>query len=676
MLYLLTIFLSAALLFMVQPIIAKFILPWFGGGASVWTTCMLFFQVFLLAGYCYAHLLSRIGRTKVQALIHGVVVLVSLIAIPLSITSDNLVIDASSPEPKILMLLLLSIGLPYFVLSSTGPLLQRWFSYRYPDKTPYKLYSLSNVGSLLGLISYPFLIEPNMMQSNQMLMWSIGYGSYVIALLAITWLFSRNAFTNQQQAKHTKINYRLLGCWVGLSMLGVILLLAITNAMSQNIASVPFLWLLPLTLYLVTFIVSFSGDKYYVRTHWALAFVFAVLASYLMYFFAGYFNIIAQVSLYSFILLASCMLCHGELARIKPDKEQLTLYFLAISFGGFVGGLTVSLIAPQIFSSFSEFPLAIYLLFLSLVLVLWRAMPKSKTLLIAAQKTTLLALMFALPASFIVIEQAFVKHDVVSSRNFYGQLSVKDIVQGRFNERRLVDGTTSHGTQSLSFKLKGQALSYYRVGTGVELAIKSQQKEGELNIGIIGLGAGTLSVYGRANDNFYYYELNPQVKKYALQYFSYLSDSLASNEIVLGDGRLTLQNKLQSHGSMAFDILVVDAFSSDAIPAHLLTREALALYRQHLRPSGIIAMHISNNHLDLTPLLRGLADDSNMAAALYLKKGDKVDSNIAQWVLLANNKDVLQLDSLRNNAVSWPKNSGEQVVWTDDFSNLLSVIKY
>jgi len=667
MFYLLTIFLSAMLLFMVQPIIAKAILPWLGGGASVWTACMLFFQVFLLAGYCYAHLVTKLKTVKRQLMVHGVVVASSLIAMPLAVSSDNLVINPDMPETAIISLLLFSIGLPYFVLSSTGPLLQRWFSYQHPNQSPYRLYALSNVGSLLGLVAYPFLIEPSLLKTSQMLGWSLGYAGYVLCV-AVTALRLIGVVAAQSPTVSDKINYRQLGMWIGLSMLGVILLLAITNAMTQNIASVPFLWLLPLTIYLLTFILCFANDKYYVKTWWNTAFVLVVLASFLLYFFAGHLDFIAQVSMFSLILLVCCMVCHGELARLKPPTSRLTLYYLAISFGGFLGGLSVSIIAPKLFSQFSEFPLAIYGVYLVIVCFAWRTLNGKSALV---KKSTLALFAVALPIGFIATESIFVQHDVVSSRNFYGQLAVKDVSHGSLNERRLVDGTTSHGTQSLDSGKANIPLSYYRQGTGVALALQERGKRGAIKVGIIGLGAGTLAAYGRAGDHYQFYELNPQVKRYALDYFSYLTNTPAQYDVKLGDGRLSLDRELRAGGSGQFDVLVVDAFSSDAIPAHLLTREALALYRQHLKSDGVIAIHISNSHLDLRPLVRGLATDAGMQARLYLKQADDLGSNLAQWVLITN--DVVQ-GELEHRAQPW--GSDRLVLWTDDFSNLLSVLKW
>jgi len=676
MLYFFIIFLSAALLFMIQPIVAKAILPWFGGGASVWTTCMMFFQVFLLAGYSYAHALTHFLSNKKQAMVHGVLVVVSFVSVPVAISNADLMLADNSPVLEIMGLLTVSIGLPYFVLSSTGPLLQRWFSYEKPGQEPYKLYALSNVGSLLGLVIYPFVIEPSFIQQTQFYFWSSGYLLYGLASLVMVAHVFKLPNALKESMTDFRVDCRALASWVVLSMLGVVLLLAVTNAMTQNIASVPFLWLLPLTLYLLSFIICFAQDKYYQRKFWSVALILMVLASYLLYFFAGYFDFATQVVLFSMILIVGCMLCHGELAKLKPKPSHLTLYYLAISGGGFLGGLFVSIAAPALFSQLSEFPLVVYALVLSLSFVLWRSWSQDTSTRFVLIKTWLLGLsLIVLPLSFMMVESLFTQHDVVSSRNFYGPLAVKDITVGELNERRLVDGTTSHGTQSLDVSKQDIPLSYYRAGTGVALAIDAVGERGPINVGVVGLGAGTLAAYGRSGDQYAFYELNPRVKQYALEHFSYLADTLATVNIYLGDGRLTLTRQL-SKGSRKFDLLVIDAFSSDAIPTHLLTTQAISLYLAHINSNGIIAFHVSNNHLDLTPLLRGLAQHAGVHAKLYLKRADEVDRNLAQWVLLAKDAKLLNSAELNQQAVSWSKTSKNSVIWTDDFSNLLSVMKY
>lgn len=670
MLYFVIIFLSAALLFMVQPLIAKAILPWFGGGASVWTACMLFFQLFLLLGYGYSHLITRYLTHKTQAVCHTVLIISSTLTLPLALNSQNVAIDGV-PQIEILYLLLLSIGLPYFVLSSTGPLLQRWFSYHHPEKEPYRLYALSNIGSLLGLIAYPFIIEPLFPQQSQFDYWSLSYLLFsVLMFAAVAYLYRLKVDPNKVEFI-AKVTLTQVVVWFGLSMFGVILLLAVTNSMTQNIASVPFLWLLPLTLYLLSYIICFSQDRYYQRKYWRIAFGFALLASFLLYFFASVFDFITQVLLFSCILFIGCMVCHGELSRLRPVHNQLTLYYLCISFGGFFGGVFVSLIAPNLFNHFTEFPLVVFCLALVISLGLWREL--EYTCFTRFKRAGLALSVILLPIMFFGLMHLFTQHDVAASRNFYGLLSVKDIQVDGLNERRLVDGTTSHGTQALDSNASKLPLSYYRQGTGVALAIESFSSKSRLKIGVVGLGAGTLAAYGRETDHFEFYELNPQVERYALQYFSYLADTKASYNVSLGDGRLLLQHLVSQ--PQEFDVLVIDAFSSDAIPAHLVTVEAVELYQSHLNDNGILAFHISNNHLDLTPLLRGLAEATGLSARLYLKPPDTHGGNLAHWVLLSQTNQTFHVGPLKDEAVSWSKRSDQFVIWRDDYSNLLSVLK-
>ncbi|NRA60310.1 MAG: fused MFS/spermidine synthase [Psychrobium sp.] len=675
MLYLITIFLGASLLFMVQPIVGKAILPWFGGSASVWTTCMLFFQVFLLAGYCYAHLLTRIASIAIQTKLHVALLLTSLLLTPITISNEAAFHDYIGPEFAILTTLLLAIGLPYFVLASTGPLLQRWFSYGKVNTNPYRLYALSNIGSLLGLFSYPFLIEPNLVQSIQLNMWSLGYGLFAVAMAALTWslIESNTDFKNKNQ--HVTVTYAQVTHWVLLSVLGVVLLLSVTNAMTQNIASIPFLWLMPLTIYLITFIVCFGNERWYVKNFWAFGFIFALLLSFLLFFFSGLFEFTAQILGFTFILLVTLMLVHGELAKLKPMDSALTHYYLAISFGGFVGGLIVALLAPMIFSGYSEFPLAIFSVALLVLFSFWRDTCTKGKIMLLVKRGGIVAVSCGLPVIFLTTQVSYIHHDVVTSRNFYGHLAVKDIVNSSFNERRLVDGTTSHGTQSLVKGRESVPLSYFRKGTGVELALSAVGLNKSIDVGVIGLGTGTLAAYGRVGDNYRFFELNPKVEEYAQDYFSYLSHSKAYWQLVLGDGRISLEKDLASNGGHNFDVLVIDAFSSDAIPVHLLTREALVLYREHVAPNGIIALHISNSHLDLKPLIYTLAHDAGMVAQLYLKQADNVSDDVAQWVLLADSEADFQNKSLSKHQVAWSKQDKNHVLWTDDFSNLWSVLK-
>lgn len=666
MLYFVTIFLSAFLLFLVQPMIAKVILPDFGGGASVWTICMLFFQALLLGGYLYAHGLIKWLKPRSQLIVHACLLLLAVTFTPIAVNTLSI---SYSPQMTILATLLISIGLPYFVLSSNAPLIQRWFAYDKPKTSPYKLYALSNIGSLIGLVAYPFIIEPFITLESQLLVWSVAYWCFVgcsLALIAMLVVKLRELGKSSKDHQSTQYTVTVIP-WIGLSALGVVALLAVTNSMTQNISAIPFLWLLPLSLYLISFIICFGRERFANRQVWLGVTALSLPIGILLFFFASMFSIVAQLFLYGFILLAVCMLCHGELVRMKPDSSRLTLYYLAMSVGGVIGGLFVNFIAPWLFDQFIEFPLVIWLTLTTLVVLTIVRGNKSHAL----TRFGLPIYLIAAAVGFVLLNNLFQQYDVVAERNFYGQLAVKDVTVNGFNERRLVDGTTSHGTQSLNPANRDEPLSYYRRGTGVEAALSTLQQKGPINAVIIGLGAGTLTAYGNKADSFTFFELNPLVKDYANRYFTYLSSSKAEVKVNVGDGRQLLSR----YGENDIDLLVVDAFSSDAIPVHLLTREAVALYANSINDHGIVALHISNSHLDLVPLVFGLAEEANLASAFAVTDATKSSDNTAQWVLLAKNGDVLQQPTIKKISSPWPSNTSQPVIWTDDYSNLLSVLK-
>ncbi|MEW6982042.1 spermidine synthase [Colwelliaceae bacterium 6471] len=689
MLSLIVIFLSAFLLFQVQPIIAKIILPVFGGGAAVWTACLLFFQAFLLLGYFYAHAVTQIKKLRYQVAIHAVLLITSLIWLPTNINALTIPELGDSPLYDILLLLVGLIGLPYFLLSTTGPLVQRWLSFAEHKKLPYKLYSLSNVGSLLALLTYPFVFEPQLALSEQTLMWSIAYGVFVVAIVVFSLSLLRRSVVikheHLNEAPKVKLDWLL---WLFLSATGVVLLVATTNAMTQNIPPMPFLWILPLCIYLLTFIISFHSPRWYVRWYWFLFFAISSIAAVLMFFIASHFDIISQIIIYSFILLSACMICHGELAKLKPNVGRLTLFYLCMSLGGFLGSAFVAFVAQQVFDQFLEFPIAIItvyiLLFLS-ILAHRRAenvaphkiashnaivQPHSRLILGACGVLALTTL-----SLFTYLNSLYGQSDIVNSRNFYGVLSVKDVDLNSSKERRLIDGTTSHGTQSLEVGFEDIPMSYYRKNTGAALALEHIFPQQNINVGLIGLGAGTLAAYGRRGDEYRFYELNPAVKEFAYEYFTYLENSDAYIDVIVGDARVSLTQELEQQGDNQFQVLVVDAFSGDSIPAHLLTIEALNLYWQHLLPDGLLVFHISNSHLDLKPLIKGLADSFKMNALYFRTEASERDVNTTEWAIITNNQAFITNYKVKKYLTPWPESDKENIVWTDNYSNLLSVLK-
>ncbi|WP_286272270.1 spermidine synthase [Thalassotalea hakodatensis] len=688
--YLLVVFIGAFLLFQVQPLIAKLILPYFGGGAAVWTACMLFFQAFLLAGYGYSHALSRIKSVKHQVMLHVILLFISVITLPIGLSEQALLSTYDdSPLLNILYQLMLSVGLPYFVLSSTGPLVQNWYASNHQGKAPYFLYSWSNVASLIALLSFPFVIEPQLSASIQLTVWSVLYGLYVLAFMVISISTYRNHLISSieltqnlagvgiengvaQIDVHTH-SFTLTNAfsWVALSSLGVIFLVATTNAITQNVAPIPFLWILPLCLYLLSFIICFHSNRWYIRWYWLVLFVLSSIIAIFLYFIGSQFDLITQVILYSFVLLTACMVCHGELAKTKPAPRYLTHFYLLIALGGFLGSLFVAFIATNVFQQFLEFPLAFIGLLLLLTMVYWRENLSTKYIIAMSLSAVLCASLFS------VLLSRYQQNDIFQQRNFYGILTVKDVDVAGKTERRLVDGTTSHGTQYLDESLQQIPLSYYRKGTGGAIAIELMQKTKQtgINVGFVGLGAGALAAYGEKEDHFSFFELNPAVIDAAQRYFTFLAHSKAQIEVIKGDARISIAKNRAQLVNKPFDVLVLDAFSGDSIPQHLLTVEALKLYQQVVSEQGIIAIHISNSHLNLLPLMKGLADKVQLELVYFHTAGKRAESHDTDWVWLTQNNNLIDNPVVKLQSTRVKLSSIEQIVWTDDHSHLMSLLK-
>jgi len=684
--FLITIFLSSFLLFQIQPILAKMALPFFGGGAAIWTACMLFFQFFLLLGYLYSHYLTKLTHLNHQVILHSILIAMSLLFLPITPFTDSLSFGWEAPQLDIIFSLLLGIGFPYFLLSSTAPLIQKWYSNNPNNTAPYRLYSLSNLGALLALLTYPLVIEPVMSTKFQGNIWSMAYGCFALSMLFTGYQLFGKQFKSLQPVETTKNEETQSGIgntwlWLLFSSASVILMVSTTNAMTQNIPPTPFLWILPLSIYLLTYIICFDNAKWYVRKYWFILFSCCSFAAVLMFFIGTQFNIVIQVLVYSLILFFACMLCHGELARLKPNKSKLTLFYLIIAIGGVIGSVFTSIVAEYVFTQYYEFPMGIVLVFVLLAITLKkentdklisRKLEKENAFLSVASIACLLA--FSL--YFFKLNYLYNKDDVYNSRNFYGTLAVKDFTDSIQPTRMLFDGATSHGTQLISLERKNIPTSYYRFGTGVSLALQKTAVNKPKNVGIIGLGTGTLATYGNLDDNYVFYELNPNVKKAAYEYFSYLSDSLADVTVRLGDARITLQKEFDENGSQQYQVMVVDAFSSDSIPVHLLTLEAFQLYWQHLTDDGLLVLHISNNHLDLLPLVATLAENTGRKMFHFYSASDDINEHTAEWVIVTNNKDFIEDDTIIRRATYFKLKKEQRVLWTDEYSNLLSVIKF
>ena len=648
-------FLSAFLLFLVQPMLAKSILPWLGGSASVWTTCLLFFQTALLLGYCYAHGLRRWLPPKAQRIAHLALLAISLLFLPPS--PQRVAWATAHPAPAIFVMLLLVIGLPYLLLASTTALVQSWV--RGPI-SPYPLFALSNLGALLALYAYPLVMEPLLTTRQQQRTWAAAYMIYAI-LYGLVALRTRPEIEAPEIARSEDVDWRSCLLWFALAMCGSTLLLAVTNHVCQDLASAPLLWIAPLSLYLLSFVVVFHRKQWY-QPRWARLIVPAGLAAMAIgIYYQKVFSLWLTGLLFGLGLFVSCWFCHGELSRSTPHRGSLTVFYLILACGGAAGGLFVSVIAPQIFTGYLELPLALAACGVLMLMRLYQQWSYRVVLKYAAIVT----------AAFLLASgiQAYTSNTKLQMRNFYGSLSISEMGDPRQGDaaRLLRHGTIYHGIQFLDSARSREPTAYY----GRESAIGRWLLRPALNrrVGIIGLGVGTLATYGRPGDWFTFYEINPLVDRLARQAFTFLRDTPARVDVVVEDGRTALENS----PPQAFDLLVVDAFSGDAIPVHLLTKEAFETYYRHLKPDGILAFHITNQFVDVSGVLEELASNFAKQAMLIESLPDRKRYVFgAAWVLIG--QPELLAETFPEN-VAKRFSAGHRRLWTDDFSNLLEVLR-
>ena len=672
-----TVFAGAFLLFLVQPVIAKQILPWFGGSAAVWTTCMVFFQALLLAGYAYADLVARKLSPRAQAFLHGGLLALSLASLPIVAADSWKPLADSQPALRILLLLGATIGLPYFLLATTGPLVQAWFSRSFPAGTVYRLFALSNLASLAGLVAYPPLIEPNFTLRHQAVAWSALYVVFAALCGTLAWRSSALNFASGnpslEEGRGPTLKAHLF--WLALSALGSLMLLAVTNHITQNIASVPFLWILPLVLYLLSFILVFdvggarSRSGWYSRTA-LLPLLFLLLAG-MAYGLAedyGAFKLKVAIPLYAGGLFVVCMFCHGELAAMRPAPRYLTRFYLMIAAGGALGGMFVGLIAPYVFDTYLELPIGMLACALLALLLAWRPLrPASWAQLAPAAAAAVAAVVAYYDYQYLDWVRA---NTIVQSRNFYGTLRVKQYgeTQDPDSTRTLIHGVINHGAEFTAPARRLEPISYFGPKSGIALALDFYAGRPR-RVGVVGLGAGVFLAYGRKGDSFRVYELDPEVVKIARESFWYLTGTPARVDVVVGDGRLSLERD----PPQGFDLISVDAFSSDAIPMHLITREALRAYRRHLAPGGVIVFNATNRYVRLPPVIRLIAGAEGMKAINVSDWGDDAYFSGTEYVLVTDNAALL----------ADPRFSGAEPIkpvpglrpWTDDFNNLFRALK-
>lgn len=666
-LYALTVFLSAFLLFQVQPVIAKMILPWFGGSAMVWTSCMLFFQAMLLAGYTYAHFLVEKLSPQKRTRLHLTLLAISILSLPINPRDWLKPEGGSNPLVGILLVLGISVGLPYFLCSTTGPLVQAWYAASHPDRLPYRLFALSNLGSLIALLAYPVLIEPNIPTEAQGRIWSLLYFIFVLICGWLAWR-TRNAAAGAREsaeaelpAPPTAANKAL---WVLLAACPSVMLLAITNHLTANIAAIPFLWVVPLALYLLSFMLCFDSDRWYSRTVFPglLAVALGAMA-YTYWKDDADYSVRWSIAGFCLALFIICMFCHGELALRRPHPRYLTTFYLMLSLGGACGGLTVSLIAPLLFDNFYELTVGMALTGIAASIALWQWNRIADVVWIA--------LAVFLCATIYRDVRELQADTRLRARNFYGALRVKDSgsESDQSRLRNLVHGTINHGAQYLDVHRRRIATTYYGERSGAGLAITEMRRPG-MRIGVIGLGTGTLSSYGRPGDHVVIYEINPLVKDIANNMFFFLRECPARLDVVMGDARLSLERQRPQN----FDVLAVDAFSSDAIPVHLLTREAVELFFKHIRPGGILALHVSNKFLALQPVVRRIASDLKIdCIQVEGRENGALEQYSSDWMLLS--KDTTLFDRPVFKAATAAETPVPAPLWTDNYSNLYQILR-
>jgi hypothetical protein len=736
-LYALTILVSAILLFQVQPVIAKIILPWFGGSAAVWTTCLLFFQLVLLLGYLYSHALVRYLKPRAQSMVHGALLLASAMALPIYPSMAWKPAAPNHPILRILGLLAVTVGLPYFMLSTTGPLLQAWYARCRQAAMPYRLYALSNAGSMFALLSYPVLVEPTLTTRHQSVAWSVGYGVFILLCGLAAFRSCREPVSARETGSGDveRPGPRLYALWLLLPACASVLLLAVTSHLSQNVAAIPLLWVVPLSVYLFSFILCFDRTSWYRRNPYIelLGVVLAGMAYATFGRNAGILPVQVGIPVFLIGLFICCMVCHGELARLKPNPRYLTHFYLTISAGGAVGGLLVAMAAPLLFNADYELPIGLVGTAALVVTALrlhpdatwqrhllpvpryllavmagaaagWIAYPSQDSIVIPAigsavalsllrgdvkfrwvrrakrRTAVLVELAALLLAGYVGFETRYVTSGTrLMVRNFYGGLRVHDWDPPTdwAATRSLTVGTINHGEQFLNAARRDSPTTYFGPNSGIGLAIRAKQKTGPIRVGIIGLGTGTIAAYGRTGDYYRYYEINPLVLRLSMPepattstQFTFLADCKARHDVVLGDGRLSLEREALEN----FDVLAVDAFSSESVPVHLLTREALELYFRHLKPDGILAVNISNRFIDLEPLVDGQCRALGKTARRVDSDDDESqDLFPAMWILASSSANVFDRLIVDGSAEIKP---GRRIrLWTDDYSNLFQLLR-
>jgi hypothetical protein len=715
------VFLSAALLFVVEPMFGKMVLPLLGGSPAVWTTCMVFFQGALLLGYLYAHIGPRWLGLRRHTVMHIVLLALCFFVLPISVAATAGTFRLEHPNVWLLWVLTLSLGAPFVLLSSTGPLLQVWFSKTsHPEaERPYFLYAASNAGSLLALLSYPFLIEPLITLRGQSRLWSLGF-LFLIVVVAIAAAYLRTGATVRGSVSATsqataRIGTRRMLRWTVLAFVPSSFFLALTTFITTDVAAVPLLWIIPLVLYLLSFTMVFGRRRLLSHTMLVRWQPVGLITLVIIGFWGTSASAPILVPLHLIVFFVTALVCHGELANTKPHPSRLTEFYLCLAVGGVLGGVFNALMAPALFDSVLEYPLTLLiacavrprfsegpssssrmgwnlgLITVACAVLVWSRLGDAPKLAVPlAVISSAIAAMACLrmsrnPARFTLALGLIVLAGLVTERarpgillkerNFFGVREVREDAGKQL--RMLMHGTTSHGAQSMLPSRRSEPVSYYHRPGPVGDVFRALPPAPGRRVGIIGLGAGGLVAYAGRGEEWTFFEIDPDIARVArdTNYFTYLEDTPAKVDIVLGDARLSLA-QVPDH---FYDILVLDAFSSDAIPTHLLTLEALSLYRRKLSDKGVLVMHLSNRYLDLEPAVARLIQ-ATRAAGLIRDNTDhtpqlEASGDPSIWTAIAAQRS--NLGPLQNNPKWRPLGLRDNVaLWTDDFSNIFSVFRW
>ena len=731
LLFAIALFVSATLLFMVQPMFSKLVLPRLGGTPAVWITCMVFYQAALLAGYAYAHLSARWLGVRWQAAVHAGWLLAVFLFLPLSVAQGWVPPPEADPTPWLLMLLAVSVGLPFFVLSISAPMLQKWFAYTgHPAaRDPYFLYAASNLGSMVALLGYPTLVEPYLSLAQQARVWSWGYGLLGGLLLGcglILWLAPAGpkASADPEAGPAPGDTGELSGkvtasrriWWILWSFAPSSLLLGVTTYLTTDIAAVPLLWVVPLALYLLTFVLVFARRPLLRHSLMVRAQPFLVLPLAILFLWNLQAEGVWVIPLHLLTFFVTAMVCHGELAQDRPSTAYLTEYYLWIAVGGVMGGIFNAIIAPLIFKTLAEYPLVLAfscllrprlesstprrlwldwvlpLVLGGLLIAVVYDMETSSTrlttqMLILSCLLTIVIysfasrpLRFGLGVGAVLLAGMFCSNSqyrvLFGERSFFGTLQVVTDQGGYYH--LFYHGTTLHGAQSTDPQRIGEPLTYYLpAGPVGEVFETFGASATARNVAIVGLGAGSLSCYAAPDQNWDFYEIDPAVVRIARdpKYFTYLQNCQAKTEVILGDARISL-TRAPDH---KYGLIVFDAFSSDSVPIHLVNREAVKLYLDKLAEGGILVFHISNRYLDLQPVLANLAQDAGLVALVQSREVTEEEENAyyirTTWVVMARRAE--DLGELMQSE-QWQRLAGKPGarLWTDDFSNIVSVVNW